>query len=534
MEYSLYCRAFKGVDAGLIARFFSQHLSSYQERVVFVWKTRGERQAKARFDSCVSEEHMEGLKGLNFREEAIKFELVGKNDEDSSVERKRMKKDHPPCIEKLCLPWLAEQVDYPEQLVRKESFVRDAMDKALIGVNKSARERGYEEEIFWSGLKKIDKTIFVPKSEGYRNKCEFTFGLNSEGHADIGFMLARATTRCEAVVAAGENLMHVPEGIARIVEKLRFILRENLDSFPLFSHVRKEGVWRLAAIRRCPLSEECQLLIQSGSSVEKEKFELLLKKFAEIEKINSLYVQYNASVTDTTVLSELHEMKLLFGSECIEMRVPIPEKSATQKNEKFVKFQVHPLSFFQTNTAACSLLYQRVADHLVGDESTVIDVCCGVGTIGQFIANSRDVGKVVGVDMVEEAIANAWFNAEANDLKTCEYFAGRAEIVLPRIIQENNFGENGQIIAVVDPPRVGLHKSVINAIRKHEGITRVIYVSCNPASLAQDLVKFCEPLTSCPEEEGVAVNKRFQPVSAVAVDMFPNTPHCEVVVLLTR
>jgi tRNA (uracil-5-)-methyltransferase len=263
---------------------------------------------------------------------------------------------------------------------------------------------------------------------------------------------------------------------------------------------------------------------------------MLLKNFAENEKINSLYVQYNASVTDTTVLSDLHEMKLLFGSECIEMRVAISEKSA-----RFVKFQVHPLSFFQTNTVGCGLLYQRVADDLAtiscsrGDEEiTVIDVCCGVGTIGQFIATSRSVGKVIGVDIVEEAIANARNNAQGNNLKICEYFAGRAETVLPRIIEENNLGENGKIFAVVDPPRVGLHKSVINAIRKNESITTVVYVSCNPASLALDLVKFCEPLTSCPEEEGIAVNKRFEPVSAVAVDMFPNTPHCEVVILLSR
>ena len=89
-------------------------------------------------------------------------------------------------------------------------------------------------------------------------------------------------------------------------------------------------------------------------------------------------------------------------------------------------------------------------------------------------------------------------------------------------------------ICVVDPPRSGLHKSVINAIRENEKLKSVIYVSCNPKSLAEDLVRFCEPLTSSPDEEGIAVNMKFEPIKFVAVDMFPGTPHCETVVLLKR
>ena len=219
-------------------------------------------------------------------------------------------------------------------------------------------------------------------------------------------------------------------------------------------------------------------------------------------------------------------MKHLFGSESIEMKI-------ATSDDRFAKFKVHPLSFFQTNSSGCALLYSRVASLVELKKSEIIlDVCCGVGTIGQFIASQASgVEKIFGIDIVEQAIVNAKENAELNNLcNVCEYVAGRAEVVVPSLIGGSAVGG----VAIVDPPRVGLHKSVINALRENEAIKTIVYVSCNPASLALDLVKFCEPLTSCAEEEGLAVNKRFEPVSAVAVDMFPNTAHCEVVVLLTR
>ena len=141
---------------------------------------------------------------------------------------------------------------------------------------------------------------------------------------------------------------------------------------------------------------------------------------------------------------------------------------------------------------------------------------------------SKDTVQVVGVDIVSEAVDNARDNAAVNGISgRASYIAGRAEEVLPGLVARGD-------VAVVDPPRSGLHKTVIRAIRETEKIKKLVYVSCNPKTLAEDLVKLCEPLTSCPEEEGSAVNHRFIPTKAVAVDMFPNTVHCEVVVLLTR
>ena len=533
MECTLYCRSFKGIDAGSIARFITETFSLQKpdgSRPVFVVKSRGDRQAKIRFDvNAVKEPQLQGIDKLVFREEAVKFDgfkCEEALDEDGEQKMKK-KKTRTETIEQLCLPWL--DLDYSEQLERKQGFVKDALDSALAGVRKAAKTRSYRDQIEWGRLE-IEATIFLKNThDGYRNKCEFTFAPNAQGIPDIGFMHARATMRSEPIVCAGEHLMHVPSSIAEIVVKLRSLLRENIDSFPLFSHVKKTGVWRLAAIRVCPFSGQSQVLIQSGKMEDaamRENFEEKLIQFAKNQNITSLFVQYNGSLTDTTVLSELHVMQHLFGSESIEMRI-------ATSDDRFAKFKVHPLSFFQTNSAGCALLYSRVASLVELKRSEIIlDVCCGVGTIGQFIASQASgVEKIFGVDIVEQAIVNAKENAELNNLcNVCEYVAGRAEVVVPSLIQGSAVGG----VAIVDPPRVGLHKSVINALRENDAIKTIVYVSCNPASLALDLVKFCEPLTSCAEEEGLAVNKRFEPVSAVAVDMFPNTAHCEVVVLLTR
>ena len=490
---------------------------------MWVLKERGDRLAKARFSSSVSRDQINDLVDgkLSFREEPIKCEEVAEVEEDQQP-KKRLKTQ---TIEELCLPWKTKP--YATQLQDKRKIVIDAMQAALKGVEVQAKSRGYSPLPAWDSLV-VEKTIHIPPVDGepvpgYRNKCEFTFACNAAGEPDIGFMHSRATNTSEPVVAAGENLMHVSLQTRSIVESLRELLRYMVDKYPLFSHLTKQGCWRMTSIRACPITGNSQVILQSGPMAVSDRifFEAALTKWAESISVTSLFVQYNSSVTDTIALSELHEMKLLFGPESISMGVGD------------LRFQVHPLSFFQTNSHGCDLLYGRVRDEAssaLSANGVCFDVCCGVGTIGQYVASSTT--RVIGVDIVEEAIENAKRNAELNNLADqCEYVAGRAEHVLPSIIAAT---AASSIVAIVDPPRSGLHKSVISAIRENEAITTLIYVSCNPKTMSDDLVKFCEPLISAPEEEGVAVNRRFIPSKAVAVDMFPNTLHCEVVVTLTR
>jgi tRNA (uracil-5-)-methyltransferase len=303
-------------------------------------------------------------------------------------------------------------------------------------------------------------------------------------------------------------------------------MRELVGEYPLFSHLTKAGCWRMMMVRSCPTTGESQVIIQSGliaDETQRMHLEDRLVVWAKQTRLTSLFIQYNASFTDSIALSEQNTMKHLNGPESIKMSIG-----------NMVELCVSPLSFFQTNSIGCDLLYSKVSELAGQTSGTIFDVCCGVGSIGMYIAKGNQDTKIIGVDIVEKAIDNARENARMNGLTRCQYVCGRAESVLPALITTEEKIDNNQFLCIVDPPRVGLHRSVLSAIRECEKIQTLIYVSCNPKSLSLDLVKLCEPLTSHPDEEGVAVNHRFVPEYAVAVDMFPHTPHCEVVVKLVR
>jgi len=535
LQCTLFSKAFRNVDPCSIGRFLGNALdlsNRTEGRSVWVHKKRGDGIATAVFALSITQDQIGKLFSgdLEFKAEKIVCEEVKEiespepqpADEGSGRPGKRMKTA---TIEELCLSW--KSTPFTQQLSDKRKVVEDTLATALRGVRAQAKTRGYTPRPEWDQLA-VEDTLFVSDDkgaadpspvDGYRNKCEFTFAPNAEGEPDIGFMHTRATLTTEPVVAAGENLMNVPSEIAKIVLSLRNLLRSNIQTFPLFSHRFKTGFWRVVSIRACPITRESQVVIQSGPTEDKKvELENILINWGQECAITSLYVQYNASVTDTIVSSDLHEMKKLLGPTCINMGIG-PR----------ARFQVHPLSFFQTNTRGCEILYDRVGQWLdIQEGSVLLDVCCGVGTIGQYVGLSKDTVQVLGVDIVSEAVDNARDNAAVNGISgRASYIAGRAEEVLPGLVARGD-------VAVVDPPRSGLHKTVIRAIRETEKIKKLVYVSCNPKTLAEDLVKLCEPLTSCPEEEGSAVNHRFIPTKAVAVDMFPNTVHCEVVVLLTR
>ena len=530
----LYCRSFEGKDAGAIRKYLvdSLKLVTVKSRPAWVTKRMGDRTATVRFTDEVSRDNIEVLTSckLIFNGEAIKCDLVCAT-ADESTKRQKIEVDSSPekLITSHVLPLINES--YPEQLENKRKDVEAALSEALKQVHALAKTRCYTPLPKWESLK-VDNTI-SGLSEGYRNKCEFTIGSDLDGNPDVGFILRRATATSEPVVVPGETLIHVSSQIREIIQSFRSTLHNLIpEGFPLFSHISKQGCWRMMMVRACPITNQSQVIVQCGPSPN-PTLESSLASWAESVSITSLYIQYNSGFTDSIALSDSNEMKLLLGPNSIEMGIK------TESDHSVVKYFVNPLSFFQTNTLGCSSLYSRVAN-LIGtgaDEKprVIFDVCCGVGSIGIFLAASlgHSIQRIVGIDIVPEAIANAEANARLNGLSNCSYIAGRAESVMESVTATST-DPNTEYICIVDPPRVGLHKSVIKAIRDCEAIKTIVYVSCNPKSLSTDLAKFCEPLTSSPDEEGIAVNHRFVPESALAVDMFPHTPHCEVIVKLVR
>ncbi|XP_012589727.1 PREDICTED: tRNA (uracil-5-)-methyltransferase homolog A isoform X2 [Condylura cristata] len=187
-------------------------------------------------------------------------------------------------------------------------------------------------------------------------------------------------------------------------------------------------------------------------------------------------------------------------------------------------FQISPHAFFQVNTLAAEVLYTVIQDWAQLDtESTVLDVCCGTGTIG--LALAPKVKSVVGIELCQEAVEDARVNAHNNELSNVEFHCGRAEELVPALVSRL---ASQQLVAILDPPRAGLHSKVILAIRRAENLKRLLYVSCNPRAAMSNFVDLCRAPSN--RVKGTP----FRPVKAVAVDLFPQTPHCEMLILFER
>ncbi|CAM4615229.1 unnamed protein product [Caretta caretta] len=193
-----------------------------------------------------------------------------------------------------------------------------------------------------------------------------------------------------------------------------------------------------------------------------------------------------------------------------------------------LKFRISPDAFFQINTAGAEVLYQIVGKLSRDDKNTVLlDVCCGTGAIGLCLACQAP--KVVGVEVVEQAVEDAKWNATFNGVSNCGYHSGKAETVLLQFLMSRE--DDRLLVAGVNPSRAGLHYRVVQAIQNCEAIRTLIYVSCKPEREAmRNFLEFC-----CPPDSGKKlVREPSAPLLAVPVDMFPQTMHCELVILFTR
>ena len=179
-----------------------------------------------------------------------------------------------------------------------------------------------------------------------------------------------------------------------------------------------------------------------------------------------------------------------------------------------IKFEISPLSFFQVNPIQTKILYEKVLEYadLQGHE-IVYDAYCGIGTISLFLA--KKAKKVIGVEIVEEAIEDAKRNAKLNNIENAEFYVGKVEEVIPRLYQQ---GQNADVV-VVDPPRKGCDQKLLDTIIQMKP-KRMIYVSCNPSTLARDLNYL--------EKNG------YKTIEIQPVDMFPHTMHVETVCLMSK
>ena len=387
---------------------------------------------------------------------------------------------------------------YEEQLKVKEEQVKRLLDSAL---NKQ------EEAWTFEGIKGS------PKAYEYRNKMEFSFGDEyKDGPLALG-MHKRGSFYDIVTVADCEI---VDADYRLILQTVRdYFARAKVSFFHRMSH---EGYLRHLLVRKASRTGEILVALVTTSQdpwqgemavegsldadalitgfkdllLSLEQDGKLVGKFAGILHIT------NDSIADVV---QSDHTELLYGQEYFYEEL------------LGLKFKISTFSFFQTNSYSAEVLYQTARDYvgdLGGSDKTVFDLYSGTGTIAQLMAPAA--GKVIGVEIVEEAVEAAKKNAAANGLDNCEFIAGDVLKVLDEVEEKPD-------MIILDPPRDGIHPKALPKIIAY-GVEHIVYISCKPTSLVRDLEVFLE--------NGYRVDK------AVAVDQFPWTANVETVVLLSK
>lgn len=379
----------------------------------------------------------------------------------------------PSCgVVKRCGGCQLQHMSYETQLQYKTQQVKDALERL-------------------GGLKDvvIHDTIGMEEPWRYRNKAQFPVGL--DGDVMIGFYANRSheiidTTQCAIQDSVNDVVI---QAVREFIKKYDISVYDENTGKGLIRHIVTRRGFRTTEVMVC--------IVINGDSVpcDKALVEMLKGRIAGLKS-----VVFNVNKKNTNVILGDRNI-VIFGEEAIYDYIG-----------EF-KFRISPLSFFQVNPIQTEVLYNKALEYagLKGDE-TVFDAYCGIGTISLFL--SKNAKKVYGVEIVPQAIENARENAKLNNITNTEFIVGESETVIPDMYKK---GIKADVI-VVDPPRKGCDERLLDVIAQMAP-ERVVYVSCNPATLARDL-KYLS-------ERGYRV-KEIQPV-----DMFPQTTHVEAIVLMT-
>ncbi len=326
----------------------------------------------------------------------------------------------------------------------------------------------------------------------YRNKAQFPIGTDRQGNIITGFYAGRT----HQIIPNMECVLGVPIN-QEILKIIVDFMNENHIS--AYDEEKQRGLVRHILIRYGFKTGEIMVcLVANGDKIPKS--EKLVDKLVQIKGMTSITYSINRENTNVIMGKKI---RTLWGQGYITDYIGD------------VKYQISPLSFFQVNPVQTEKLYGLALEYagLKGDE-TVWDLYCGIGTISLFLAQKAK--KVYGVEIVPQAIDDARNNAEINGIENAEFFGGKAEEVLPE--QYEKHGVYADVI-VVDPPRKGCEETLLNTMVKMQP-EKIVYVSCDSATLARDLKYLCE--------NGYEV-KKVRPV-----DQFPMTVHVEVVTCLQR
>ena len=348
-----------------------------------------------------------------------------------------------------------------------------------------------------------DGILPSPDICAYRNKMEFSFGDEYKG-GPLALGLHKKGSFHDIVNASGCKIVH--DDFTKVLDCVREHCAAN--SLVHYNKNTHEGVLRHLLVRRAASTGELLVAIVTSSQED----------ITDI--VNELGQKLGAISLEGTLTGFIHiindglgdvvksdETRLIYGKDWFTEEI------------LGLKFRISPFSFFQTNTKGAEVLYSRARDYILDDsigsnadlhDKVVFDLYSGTGTIAQIIAPVAK--KVIGVEIVEEAVEAAKKNAAANGLTNCEFIAGDVLKVIDEITEKPDF-------IILDPPREGIHPKAIRKIINY-GVENIVYISCKPTSLANDLAVF--------EANGYHLKR------VSNVDMFPQTVHVETVCLLSK
>ncbi|XP_077468829.1 tRNA (uracil-5-)-methyltransferase homolog B [Stigmatopora argus] len=364
-----------------------------------------------------------------------------------------------------------------------------------------------------------------PVRDGYRNKSTFSVNRGVDGNPKtVGFYLGRGK-HGNLLCVNGDHLPNMPEKhklVARCYQE--FIRRSPLEPCLLF---HQGGHWREVTVRTNAAGHTMAVVHFHPQKLARQELEAHKAQLTQFFtggagsacELHSLYFQECAM---TRCTHQDSPYQLLYGHAHIYEQM------------LGFNFRISPDAFFQVNHSAAQVLYATIRDFCapVSDSDpgsgTLLDICCGTGAMG--ITASAGVRPLVGVELVEQAVEDARYNAALNRLDNCQFVAGKAEVVLPDLVSRWASGD-GHPLTLVNPSRAGLHPRVVRALRNGPAVRRLLYVSCKADGEAmRNFKELCCP----PDPEKKLTGEAFRPSLAVAVDMFPHTRHCELLILFER
>lgn len=343
-------------------------------------------------------------------------------------------------------------------------------------------------------LGKIDAPVHPVKGMEepwhYRNKSQIPFAQNESGQMVAGFY----KTKSHSIVDMERCLIQTGEADVVMADLKRELEILGLRPYDEKSH---QGMLRHVVVRKGRATGEVMVVLVTKSKKFPQASAVIEKIRALIPNVTSIVQNVNGEKTN-----------VIFGNDTFTLW----GKDTIEDTIGNVRFEISARSFYQVNPVQTEVLYKQALDYaqLTGNER-VIDAYCGIGSISLFLA--QKAGHVMGVEIVEQAIEDAKRNAALNGFTNTYFEAGPAEEVIPRWYKE---GKEADVL-VVDPPRKGCDEALLSTIIEQKP-KRVVYVSCNPATLARDLRIL---------EDGGYKTQEVQ-----LVDMFPHTTHCEAVAWL--